>query len=94
MAIYIEIQQLSVTSQNSLVSAQLDCNQASYSKRLSNLFQAYPTYKKFSNKPWLSNVTNPSGSYDSLKPLHDAIHGVIGNGGHFTYVSNVLTSLG
>lgn len=78
------------TSQDTLISVQLDRNQASYSKRLLNLLQAYPTYNKFSNKAWLSNITNPSGSYDSLESLHDAIHGLIGNGGHFTYVSGRL----
>lgn len=70
-----------------MISLQLDKNQASFSKRYLNLLQAYPTYAKFSNKDWLQGIKNPGGSYDSLESLHDAVHGLIGNGGHFTYVS-------
>ena len=36
----------------------------------------------------MPNTANAPGSYDSLESLHDAIHGLIGNGGHFTYVSH------
>ena len=81
---------LNATSQDDLVTSQLDNNQASYAKRYLNLLQAYPTFAKFSNKAWLSDVTNVGGSYDSLESIHDAIHGLIGNGGHMTYVCRTI----
>jgi len=41
---------LKATSQTTAINLQLDKKQASYSKRYSNLLQAYPTYDKVSNK--------------------------------------------
>lgn len=41
---------LKASSQTTAINVQLDKNQASYSKRYSNLLQAYPTYDRVSNK--------------------------------------------
>jgi len=77
------------TSRDTKVTRRLDKNQATYSKRYLNLVQAYSTYEKFSNKAWMLDIKNPGRSYDSLESLHDAVHGLIGNGAHFTYVSGL-----
>lgn len=74
------------TSQDSRVVSQIDANQPSFSKRLLNILQAYPSYDRMSTKAWMSNPDGAgASSYDSLESLHDTIHTLIGNGGHFTW---------
>lgn len=76
-------------SQDDLVNKELDAAQPSYSKRLLNLFQSYPTYEKFSTKAWMPDDHGSADSYDSMESLHDAVHALIGGyGGHFEYVRN------
>ena len=72
------------TSQNDLVSQQLDNNRLSYRNRLYNLFTAYPEYTNFSNKAWIPN--GDGGNYDSIESVHDQIHGLVGSGGHMSRV--------
>ena len=76
---------VNATSQDGEIVKELDNNQGTYAKRYLNLLEAYPTFDKFGNKAWMPNAADAPGSYDSLESLHDAIHGLIGNGGHFTY---------
>ncbi len=70
-------------SQDPLVVDQIDQSQATYSKRFMNLLEAYPQYSQFSNEAW---YPNSPGTYDSLESLHDQLHGLIGNGGHMSYL--------
>lgn len=49
------------TSQNSLVSAQIQQSQNTYAQRFMNLLQAYPRFANFSNSAWTPN----SPGYDS-----------------------------
>ncbi len=82
---YPDSQERNASSQNKLVSEQVDQSQSSYSQRFMNLLEAYPSYTNFSNKAW---YPESPGSYDSLESLHDQIHGIVGtNGGHMAYVS-------
>ncbi|KAL8727773.1 MAG: hypothetical protein Q9166_005828 [cf. Caloplaca sp. 2 TL-2023] len=70
------------TSQNSLVSQQIQHSQDTYAQRFMNLLQAYPRFANFSNSAW----TPSSPGYDSLASLHNQIHGLIGNGGHMAII--------
>ena len=82
---YPDSNNVNATSQDGKILEELDQNQGTYAKRYLNLLESYSNYSKFSNKAWMPNAANAPGSYDSLESLHDAIHGLIGNGGHFTY---------
>ncbi|KAL8771913.1 MAG: hypothetical protein Q9209_002851 [Squamulea sp. 1 TL-2023] len=70
------------TSQNSLVSQQIQQSQNTYAQRFMNLLQAYPRFANFSNSAW----TPGQLGYDSLESLHNQIHGLIGNGGHMAII--------
>ncbi|KAL8800820.1 MAG: hypothetical protein Q9200_007127 [Gallowayella weberi] len=75
-------QTATATSQNDLVSKQIDQSQNTYAQRFMNLLQAYPKFVNFSNSAWTPN----SPGYDSLESLHNQIHGLIGNGGHMAVI--------
>ncbi|KAL8679857.1 MAG: hypothetical protein Q9186_003877 [Xanthomendoza sp. 1 TL-2023] len=75
-------QTATATSQNSLVSRQIDQSQNTYAQRFMNLLQAYPRFANFSNSAWTPNALG----YDSLESLHNQIHGLIGNGGHMAVI--------
>ncbi len=64
---------------------QLRNNRRSYRDRLYNLFTAYTNYTEFASKAWFPN---DGGNYDSVESVHDQIHGLVGNGGHMSYVSD------
>ncbi|KAL8999226.1 MAG: hypothetical protein Q9169_001891 [Polycauliona sp. 2 TL-2023] len=61
---YPSAQNDAATSQNDLVSQQIEKAQSTYAQRIMNLLQAYP----------------------SLESLHNQIHGLMGNGGHMSFI--------
>ena len=71
-------------SRNNLVAANLDNSVSSFRSRLYNLFTQDHSYATFSNEAWIPNP-NPQG-YDSLESIHDQVHGLIGQGGHMSYI--------
>ncbi|KAL8911450.1 MAG: hypothetical protein Q9171_003383 [Xanthocarpia ochracea] len=79
---YPSTKEATATSQNSLVSQQLQQSQNTYAQRFMNLLQAYPRFANFSNSAW----TPGQIGYDSLESLHNQIHGLIGNGGHMAVI--------
>ncbi|KAI9048358.1 hypothetical protein LZ554_008150 [Drepanopeziza brunnea f. sp. 'monogermtubi'] len=82
---YPKIQGPFPISQNNLVAEQLDNSAASFRSRLYNLLTMYHDYTTFSNEAWISSI-NPE-HYDSLESIHDQVHGLIGSGGHMTYIN-------
>jgi tyrosinase len=72
-------------SQNGLVAQQLNNSAAGLRSRLYNLLTNYHDYAQFSNEAWLPRP-NPN-AFDSVESIHDAIHGLVGNGGHMSIVS-------
>ncbi|KAL8675052.1 MAG: hypothetical protein Q9168_000535 [Polycauliona sp. 1 TL-2023] len=52
---YPSDQNASATSQNTLVSQQIDKSQSVYAQRIMNLLQAYPRFANFSNSAWTPN---------------------------------------
>ena len=47
------------------------------------LLSSQPNYGPFSNTAWSDNT---GATYDSIENLHNAIHGLVGNGGHMGVV--------
>ncbi|KAH8602664.1 hypothetical protein B0O99DRAFT_647536 [Bisporella sp. PMI_857] len=76
----------SATSQNNLIEQILKdpVGSRSFRTRLYNLFSRDHNYTTFSNQAWIPNP-NPNG-LDSLEALHDQVHGILGFGGHMSYV--------
>lgn len=64
---------------------QLDNSAAAIQGRLYNLLTNYPNYAKFSNEAWIPNP-NPN-NYDSIESVHDTIHGLVGSGGHMSWIT-------
>ena len=81
---YPTTQDSSAVSQNDLVAQQLDNSAASFRNRLYNLFINSHDYANFSNEAWIPSDDN-SGD-DSIESIHDQVHGLIGSGGHMTYI--------
>ncbi|KAL8759007.1 MAG: hypothetical protein Q9199_001095 [Rusavskia elegans] len=52
---YPSTQNATATSQNSLVSQQIEQSQNTYAQRIMNLLQAYPRFANFSNSAWTPN---------------------------------------
>ena len=75
----------SAVSQNSLVAQQLDNSATAIRGRLYNVLTSYPDYAKFSNEAWIPNP-NPN-NYDSIESIHDTIHGLVGSGGHMSWIT-------
>jgi len=73
------------SSRDYLVGQQLNNSAASLRSRLYNLLTNYHDYSKFSNEAWIP-APNPA-LYDSLESVHDSIHGLVGTGGHMSYVT-------
>jgi tyrosinase len=71
------------TSRNNLVAQQLDNSRLSIRDRIYNLFSNSRNYTEFSNKAWFPS---DGGNYDSIESVHDQIHGLVGSGGHMSYV--------
>lgn len=71
------------TSRNNLVAQQLDNSRLSFRDRIYNLFANSRNYTEFSNKAWFPS---DGGNYDSIESVHDQIHGLVGSGGHMSYV--------
>jgi len=71
-------------SHNNLVAANLDNSASSFRSRLYNLFRNDHNYSSFSNQAWISNA-NLKG-FDSIESLHDQVHGLVGQGGHMSYI--------
>ncbi|KAI9646358.1 hypothetical protein NHQ30_004348 [Ciborinia camelliae] len=82
---YPTSQNATATSQNNLVAQQLDNNAASFRNRLYNLFTNYHDYSTFSNEAWIVDGSNP-GDFDSIESLHGQIHGLVGSGGHMSFI--------
>jgi tyrosinase len=80
---YPSTQDSSAVSRNDLVAQQLDNSRLSIRDRLYTLFTSYSEYANFSNEAWYPNDGN---SYDSLESVHDQIHGLVGSGGHMSYI--------
>ncbi|GAB7347588.1 hypothetical protein MBLNU459_g4469t1 [Dothideomycetes sp. NU459] len=70
-------------SQNPMVATQIANNQVSFQDRLYNLFTAYSNFSQFGDEAWISSSTSNA---DSLESLHDALHSILGNNGHMTYL--------
>lgn len=71
-------------SQDQSVAALLDSNRISARDRLYNLFTFYDNFTQFGTESYTfgKNFSNA----DSMESLHDVIHGLVGSGGHMTYL--------
>lgn len=68
-------------SRNAEVNNQLRANQNNLRQRVYQLLTNNRRWATFSNK-----VAGDSQQSDSLESIHDVVHGVVGNGGHMSYV--------
>ncbi|CAG8953591.1 hypothetical protein HYFRA_00010050 [Hymenoscyphus fraxineus] len=74
-------------SQNSLVAKQLDNSAPSFRSRIYNLLTNYHDYATFSNTAWIPASQNKDfEKFDSLESIHDQVHGLVGSGGHMSYI--------
>lgn len=71
-------------SQNDLVRRQLEANSVSFRDRIYALLTSYDNYNQFILETW----DRDAGREDSLPALHGAIHFLVGNAGHFTWLDH------
>ncbi|KAI9785255.1 MAG: hypothetical protein M1835_003372, partial [Candelina submexicana] len=73
------------SSQNIPMGSDLDNSRLALRDRVYNLLVNNHNYRNFSNKSWFPNGS-PGNPYDSLESIHDAVHGIVGHGGHMTFL--------
>ena len=70
-------------SRNSRCAEAFERNQESFKARMHDLFTNYRDYNQFSNAAWIED--NLEGA-DSAESVHNVIHGIVGSGGHMTFL--------
>lgn len=70
-------------SRNDLVRRSFENNQPSFKQRMYNLFTNFRDYNQFSNAAWIQDNLPDA---DSAESVHNVIHGIVGSGGHMSFL--------